>query len=91
MDVFTWSMPFVSEKVMEVLGKGSLYSDKAQTTGGRGLWDRFPNKKEVETEKEDGPGRWRYRIGKEVNEIFGFGKKKKKVDLGVEDFDKYCF
>ena len=64
---------------------GSLYSDKAQTTDGAGIWERFPNKEIVCTEKEDGDGRWRYRIGKEVNEIFGFGKKKKKADLGVED------
>lgn len=64
---------------------GVLYSDKAQTKDGAGIWERFPNKEKVETEKEDGKGRWRYRIGKEVNEIFGFGKKKKKADLGVED------
>jgi hypothetical protein len=52
------------EKVMEVLGKGSLYSDKAQTEGGKGIWDRFPAKERVETEKEDGKGKWRWRISK---------------------------
>ena len=52
------------EKIMEVLGKGSLYSDKAQTEGGKGIWDRFPKKEKVETEKEDGKGRWRWRISK---------------------------
>ena len=52
------------EKVMEVLGKGSLYSDKAQTEGGKGIWDRFPAKERVETEKEDGKRKWRWRISK---------------------------
>jgi hypothetical protein len=39
-------------------------SDKAQTEGGKGIWDRFPAKERVETEKEDGKGKWRWRIGK---------------------------
>ena len=51
------------EKVMEALGKGSLYSDSKQTTGGKGLWDRFSNKEKVPTE-EDGEGRWRWRLTK---------------------------
>ena len=51
------------EKVMEALGKGSLYSDSKQTTGGRGLWDRFSNKEKVPTE-EDGEGKWRWRLTK---------------------------
>ena len=51
------------EKVMEVLGKGSLYSDSKQTTGGKGLWDRFSNKEKVPTE-EDGEGKWRWRLTK---------------------------
>jgi len=34
---------------------GSLYSDKAQTEGGKGIWERFPNKEKVYTE-EDGEG-----------------------------------
>ena len=59
---------------------GVLYSDKAQTTDGAKTWDRFPSAKRVETCCEDGKGRWRYRIGKEVNEIFGMGKKK-YIDL----------
>ena len=52
------------EKVMEVLGKGSLYSDKAQTEGGKGIWDRFPAKERVWTKKEDGKRKWRWRISK---------------------------
>ena len=77
---------YASQLYQWLIGRyGVLYSDKAQTTDGAGIWERFPNKEIVCTEKEDGDGRWRYRIGKEVNEIFGFGKKKKKVDLGVED------
>ena len=51
------------EKVMEALGKGSLYSDSKQTTGGKGLWDRFSNKEKVPTE-EDGEGKWRWRLTK---------------------------
>jgi len=57
------------EKVMEVLGKGSLYSDSKQTTGGKGIWKRFPNKEKVDTEDEDGRDeedepRWRWRLSK---------------------------
>jgi hypothetical protein len=46
---------------------GSLYSDKAQTEGGKGIWARFPNKEKVETEEEDGVvclPRWRWRLTK---------------------------
>ena len=43
---------------------GSLYSDKAQTDSGKGIWARFTNKEKVETEKEDGEDRWRWRLGK---------------------------
>ena len=79
---------YASQLYQWLIGRyGVLYSDKAQTTDGAGIWERFPNKEIVCTEKEDGDGRWRYRIGKEVNEIFGLGKKKRKVDLGVEDLD----
>jgi len=42
---------------------GSLYSDKAQTEGGKGIWERFPNKEKVSTE-EDGKGKWRWRLSK---------------------------
>ena len=48
---------------------GSLYSDKAQTEGGKGIWARFPNKEKVclpcETE-EDGEGKWRWRLSNET-------------------------
>jgi hypothetical protein len=48
---------------------GSLYSDKAQTGGGMGIWARIPNKEKVETEKEDGKDddgtpHWRWRTSK---------------------------
>jgi len=43
---------------------GTLYSDKQQTEGGKGIWDRFPNKEQVPTEKEDGEGKWRWRASK---------------------------
>ena len=47
-----------------LVGKfGSIYSDKAQTEGGKGIWERFPNKEKVETE-EDGQGKWRWRLSK---------------------------
>ena len=54
---------------------GSLYSDKAQTTGGKSIWARFPEliegepppsppyKEKVPTE-EDGKGKWRWRLSK---------------------------
>ena len=42
---------------------GSLYSDKAQTTGGKSIWARLSNKEKVPTE-EDGEGRWRWRLSK---------------------------
>ena len=53
------------EKVMEVLGKGSLYSDKAQTEDGKGLWARLKDEgraKETDTSQEDGEGKWRWRL-----------------------------
>jgi hypothetical protein len=50
------------EKVMEVLGKGSLYSDKAQTEDGKGIWARFQNKEKIDTSQEDGEGKWRWRL-----------------------------
>ena len=53
------------KKVMEALGKGSLYSDKAQTTGGKGLWARLEDEgraKEIDTSDEDGEGKWRWRL-----------------------------
>ena len=53
------------KKVMEALGKGSLYSDKAQTTGGKGLWARLKDEgraKEIDTSDEDGKGKWRWRL-----------------------------
>jgi hypothetical protein len=52
---------------------GSLYSDKAQTTGGKSIWAKFPEliegepppsppyKEKVPTE-EDGKGKWRWRL-----------------------------
>ena len=52
---------------------GSLYSDKAQTTGGKSIWAKFPEleegkppppppyKEKVPTE-EDGEGKWRWRL-----------------------------
>jgi len=48
---------------------GSLYSDSKQTTDAEGVWERFPQKEKVDTEKEDGIDeegnpRWRWRIGK---------------------------
>lgn len=48
---------------------GSLYSDKAQTEDGKGIWERLPEKEEVDTEKEDGRDeegnhRWRWRLSK---------------------------
>jgi len=48
---------------------GSLYSDKAQTEDGKGIWERFPNKEKVDTEKEDGRDeednpKWRWRLSK---------------------------
>jgi hypothetical protein len=54
---------------------GSLYSDKAQTTGGKSIWAKFPEliegkppppppyKEKVPTE-EDGEGKWRWRLTK---------------------------
>ena len=54
---------------------GSLYSDKAQTTGGKSIWAKFPEliegepppsppyKEKVPTE-EDGKGKWRWRLTK---------------------------
>jgi len=42
---------------------GSLYSDKAQTEGGKGVWARFPNKEKVDT-KEDGEGKWRWKLNR---------------------------
>ncbi len=53
------------EKVMEVLGKGSLYSDKAQTEDGKGIWARLEDEgraKETDTSQEDGEGKWRWRL-----------------------------
>jgi hypothetical protein len=53
------------KKVMETLGKGSLYSDKAQTTGGKGLWARLEKEKravKIDTSDEDGKGKWRWRL-----------------------------
>jgi hypothetical protein len=50
---------------METLGKGSLYSDKAQTTGGKGLWARLEKEKravKIDTSDEDGKGKWRWRL-----------------------------
>ena len=44
---------------------GSLYSDKAQTESGKGIWERFPNKEKVDTE-EDGEGKWRWRLNNET-------------------------
>ena len=52
---------------------GSLYSDKAQTTGGKSIWAKFPEliegepppsppyKEKVPTE-EDGKGKWRWKL-----------------------------
>ena len=40
---------------------GSLYSDKAQTTGGKSIWAKLNNKEKVPTE-EDGEGKWRWRL-----------------------------
>ena len=40
---------------------GSLYSDKAQTTGGKSIWAKLNNKEKVPTE-EDGKGKWRWRL-----------------------------
>ena len=42
---------------------GSLYSDKAQTEDGKAVWARLPNKEKVDT-KEDGEGKWRWRLKK---------------------------
>jgi len=50
------------KKVMEALGKGSLYSDKAQTEDGKGIWARFQNKEKIDTSQEDGEGKWRWRL-----------------------------
>ena len=44
---------------------GSIYSDKAQTEGGKGIWARFQNKEKVSTE-EDGEGKWRWRLNNET-------------------------
>ena len=44
---------------------GVLYSDKAQTKDGAKTWkERLPSAIRVETEDEDGKGRWRHRIGR---------------------------
>ena len=40
---------------------GSLYSDKAQTTGGKSIWAKLNNKEKVPTE-EDGEGKWRWKL-----------------------------
>ena len=40
---------------------GSLYSDKAQTTGGKSIWAKLNNKEKVPTE-EDGKGKWRWKL-----------------------------
>ena len=41
---------------------GSLYSDKAQTTGGKSIWAKLDNKEKVFTTEEDGEGKWRWRL-----------------------------
>ena len=83
--------PYASQLYQWLIDRyGVLYSDKAQTTDGAKTWERFPNKKRVETEDEDGKGRWRHRIGKEINEGFIdlFYKRREDADVSVEKIQR---